>query len=893
MNVRSIRLKNKRQELAHNCHTQFTSILGVIDHRIVHKEEVLFEQIDQRKLVTTSAWRSENNASLGGVGLMIDRNAENHLAQIKPITNRILVAHFTGNPALTIIIHYSPVEGNEDATMHYELLAAAVKEVPKHNLLIVMGDFNAHLDKSVAKFVFRDKINKNGRLVKNFIQESGLFVANASFQKKPGKLWTFISDMSGAKTQVDFIMVNKKWRNSVKNCEAYNSFNSIGSDHRVVSAGIRLSLRSRKDASKPRFDWNALKTQELQEMYTIKVKNRFAALCNEDESATESYNHFILANDEAAKEIIPLKSRLKKKSASNDQRVIEARENAQLAFKEYAKKPSQENQIKLQYCKEKLQGTYDVIDEENIESMVNDVENYKLTSQCRESWLLINKITGRKAAKQGIIKAKNKEERIEKWYSHFKNLLGKDPITTDETASLMDKVFEKLNIAESPFTTEEFQKVKKSILCNKACGPDGIPPEVFKYCNIDGIILRFANKLLEGEKPKQWSDTELKPLPKTGDLSITDNYRGIALSPIITKLVNKMILNRIRPKLDPLLRYNQNGFRPGRSTTSHILALRRLIEEVKGYNLNAVIVFIDFKKAFDSVHRGKMLNILKAYGIPSKMVDVIALLYSNTRARVITPDGETDWFDIVAGVLQGDTLAPYLFAIVLDYAMRQALLGKEEELGFVLEKRRSRRQLPTVVTDTGFADDIALLSNEISQAQEMLGRLESQASKIGLQLNAKKTEAMVFNQTSNTPLKAKNGTTLKYVENFKYLGSYMASSQNDFEVRKALAWSACHRLKKIWASKLSRQIKIRLFIATVESVWLYGSETWTLTATMKKQLDGCYTRMLRMVLNVSWKQKLTNVQLYQDLPPLSDKVAYRRMKLAGHCVRHEEEVASK
>ena len=82
-------------------------------------------------------------------------------------------------------------------------------------------------------------------------------------------------------------------------------------------------------------------------------------------------------------------------------------------------------------------------------------------------------------------------------------------------------------------------------------------------------------------------------------------------------------------------------------------------------------------------------------------------------------------------------------------------------------------------------------------------------------------------------------------------------------------------------------------MATVESILLYGSETWTLTKTLQKRLDGCYTRMLRMAYNISWKEKKTNVQLYDGLPPVSSKVASRRLKLAGHCVRHPEEEASK
>ena len=155
------------------------------------------------------------------------------------------------------------------------------------------------------------------------------------------------------------------------------------------------------------------------------------------------------------------------------------------------------------------------------------------------------------------------------------------------------------------------------------------------------------------------------PFPKSGNLEEGGNYRGIALSTIASKITNKMILNRIQPYIDPILRPNQNGFRPGRSTISHILALRRLIEGVKSHNLKATIC-VDFKKALDSINRSIMLHIPEAYGIPDKIIQIIALTYKNTHAKIIIPDGETEHFEITKGVLQGDTQAPYLFVTTLD-----------------------------------------------------------------------------------------------------------------------------------------------------------------------------------------------------------------------------------
>ena len=115
-----------------------------------------------------------------------------------------------------------------------------------------------------------------------------------------------------------------------------------------------------------------------------------------------------------------------------------------------------------------------------------------------------------------------------------------------------------------------------------------------------------------------------------------------------------------------------HAIRTGRSTLPQILTLRRLIEGIKEKQLPAILTFVDFSKAFDSIHRGKLMEILKAYGIPTKIVDAISILYKDTEAQVTTPDGDTEFFEILAGVLQGDRLAPFPFIIALDYALREA-----------------------------------------------------------------------------------------------------------------------------------------------------------------------------------------------------------------------------
>ena len=145
------------------------------------------------------------------------------------------------------------------------------------------------------------------------------------------------------------------------------------------------------------------------------------------------------------------------------------------------------------------------------------------------------------------------------------------------------------------------------------------------------------------------------PLLYKGWPRISQELPRYNITSIAAKIYNALLRNRIEPKIDNILRKNQNGFRRNRSTTSHILTIRRILQGVRAKNLQTALLFVDFTKAFDSIHRGKMEQILLAYGIPKETVAAITILYRNTKVKVRSPDGDSEYFDIVAGVLQGDT----------------------------------------------------------------------------------------------------------------------------------------------------------------------------------------------------------------------------------------------
>ena len=153
---------------------------------------------------------------------------------------------------------------------------------------------------------------------------------------------------------------------------------------------------------------------------------------------------------------------------------------------------------------------------------------------------------------------------------------------------------------------------------------------------------------------------------------------------------------------------------------------------------------------------------------------------------------------------------------------------------------------------------------------------------IGLHVNADKTEYMCFNQKGN--ISTLNGSSLKLVDKFTFLGSSVSSTKKDTNTWLAKAWTTINWLSVIWKSDLTDEIKCSFFQAAVVSILLYGGTTWMLTKLMEKNLDGNYTRMLRAILNKSWRQHSIKKQLL----PIMKTIQVRWSRHAGHCWRSKD-----
>ena len=569
----------------------------------------------------------------------------------------------------------------------------------------------------------------------------------------------------------------------------------------------------------------------------------------------------------------------------------EQRDKARSIFR---RNKSTEARKKWRDLAEEVNKSYQKDEMIRLERQISELEYAANTNKLKKTWEIINELSGK--AERKVLKVKmlngsepkSPDELLGDWVKYFENLLNGRAIDTD---SFPEPARKDMPIKTSFFSREEIDIAINQLHSNKSPGIDNaITPEVLKHGGefIREKVHSICNKVLEsGQAPSQWKSSMIVPVPKKGNLQLMNNYRGISLMSIAAKTYNKAILNRIMPSVDKILRNNQAGFRSGRSCVQQIHILRRLIEGAASRNLPLYATFIDFKKAFDSINRSMMFAILRHYGIPERIVSAIRILYEGSTSRVLIDGQLSKEFAITTGVLQGDVLAPFLFIIVIDYVMNKS----ENDYGFITHPRKSSRYPQQRLNDLDYADDIALLEGSQSRAQEQLEECSRTASSVGLEINIGKTKQIIFNAAASEPLKL-NGEEIEIVNDFKYLGSLMATTGNEIKSRKGQAWSAFWKMTKLWhSSKMSLALKMRIFKASVISVLLYGSEAWLITKYQMDSLDSFATSCYRIMLNIRRLDHVTNEEIYKRVnqQPLSISIQRRQLTWIGHILRREPE----
>lgn len=386
---------------------------------------------------------------------------------------------------------------------------------------------------------------------------------------------------------------------------------------------------------------------------------------------------------------------------------------------------------------------------------------------------------------------------------------------------------------------------------NKAPGEDGIVIESVKLGGetlLKSIKDLFNLCLEDGIIPSQWNNAEMILLHKKGDITELENYRPISLLCHLYKLLTKIIAKRLEGKLDFYQSREQAGSRKGYGTNDHLQAIKILIEKSVEYNRPLVLVFIDFHKAFDTIELTSIIAALEQCRIDYRYTRLIEYIYSNAITTVKLHE-TTDKIKVGRGVRQGDTISPKLFTAVLEYAMKQL---PWENRGVNIDGEK--------LTHLRFADDIVLITDNIGEAKQMIEEIVQASLKVGLQINASKTQIMtnlVLAQNIKT-----GDSEIKETYMYKYLGHEIQIGKNnqthEIQRRIGLGWAAFGKLREVFKSNIPICLKRKVYDQCVLPVITYGAETLTLTKKSAENLRVGQRAMERAMLGITRRDRIPN-----------------------------------
>ena len=230
-----------------------------------------------------------------------------------------------------------------------------------------------------------------------------------------------------------------------------------------------------------------------------------------------------------------------------------------------------------------------------------------------------------------------------RWAGYFQDLLNHP--RHQRRLHRIGRIGDLLDLQENPPTRREVERAIQKLKNNKAPGLDGIEAEIIKLAPTEAIssLHRLPLKIWDDEVvPEDWRKGLICTIFKKGDRSICSNYRGVSLLSVPGKIFGHIILDRMREGVEKKLRENQGNFRSGRGCADKIFCLRMLIEKCVEFQLPALAIFVDFKAAFDSIHRPSMWHILSDYGIPDKYIKLIRCVYDNCEAVILVEGEITD-----------------------------------------------------------------------------------------------------------------------------------------------------------------------------------------------------------------------------------------------------------
>ena len=445
-----------------------------------------------------------------------------------------------------------------------------------------------------------------------------------------------------------------------------------------------------------------------------------------------------------------------------------------------------------------------------IDDLARQAETAAGQRNLRDLYLVTKKLTGKFQQTDKPVMDKNgnplttTKEQLKRWAEHFKELLIRP--TPDSPTDIPSAETELPISCNKPSKAE----IKKAIMteewegCRTGRGTSRSHQSKHRD-RCQHAIQPLQQDLGEGggtgPVERRNYQAAKKKKKKKRDLRDCSNYRGIMLLSTPGKVLNRILLERMKEAVDPKLRDQQAGFRRNRSCADQIASLRILVEQSLEWNSPLYINFIDYEKAFDSVDRETIWKPLRHCGVPEKIISLIWCTFKDMSCRIAHAGQLSESFEVKTGVRQGCLLSPFLFLLVIDWIMKTTRTGRNNGIQWTLW---------TQLDVLDFTDNLALLSHNHCQMQEKTSLLETTSAGTGLKINRKKSELMKMNTTTNAPVTV-GEEPIKEVESFVYLGSVIdqqGGTDQDVTDRIGKARAVFVMLKKhlgIWRNQHANQ----------------------------------------------------------------------------------------
>ena len=909
-NVRTMNDLGKPEQVYREMRNYNLDILGIIDCRwtgfgrtsSTTKEQIIYS--------------GKEGVHKNGVAIILSEKAAKSLIQWKPISDRIITARFYSKHIKTTIIQvYAPQNGLDDNEKDefYEQLQKVYETVPKHDSIIVLGDLNAKIGLQmrgeggiVGRHGLKGERTNNGWRFVSFCEINNIAITSTMFPHKEIHKYTWTSPDGATKNQIDHIAVNSTFRRSVLDVRSYRGAD-VGSDHNLVIGLFKLKLAKTLRTSSKRQHYNLqnLKCSDVRQKFSLELRNRF--FCLRDNEETESNetpvespittiehqwknikNNF----NQTAKDVLGLRKGKSKPWITNETWLLIEERKILKKKVDDAKSARIKNQKRVEYTKKAKQVKASLQRDRRkwANNLAHEAEMSAQSGHLKGVYESTKKLCNSQNKKMEVVKTKtgklltSEKEILNRWKEHFSEILNRpDPVSE---ANISIENADQLNVNTGYASKSEIMSAVTTMGHNKAPWLDNITAELLKAdINTTAEMFEpfFKNIWDAEEVPKDWKDGLIVKLPKQGDLSKCGNWRGLTLMSVPGKVLGKIILTRLRDAIDEKLRQEQAGFRKKRGTAEQIFILRNIVEQSIEWNSSLYALFVDYEKAFDSVHRETLWTIMKAYGIPGKFINIVRAFYKNSRAAVIHGTNVSDWFEILSGLRQGCVLSGFLFLLVIDWIMRKTL--EQGKMGI-------RWKMTESLEDLDYADDIVLVAETWRHIQNKLDNMNHFGMQTGLKINVDKTKSLRINSNTQNPFYI-NGDRIGDVNHFKYLGAMVSTdggADEDMKVRIGKARNAYYRLKKVWGSgQYSKKTKVRIFQSNVLSVLLYGCETWKMNEADEHKLDVFVNSCLRKILKIFWPNRISNQRLHEitGISKVSMEIRLRKWRYIGHILRKD------